>query len=121
MTKDNLIAFIRLVARMYEVQQEFFKGKQSVIKQARTLEHKVDIEIKSYDFNSKDVIFTWQHRFIKVVQECREVQCKYFKERTNLNLLRSKHNEGRLRESLEWLTKNFPESNIEILTQAELL
>ena len=120
MTHENLIAFIRLVATMHNLQQEYFGGKKSVLRQVKVLEKKVDGVISAYKY---DVVpnFVWQHRFVKVVDECRASQQKYFSERINLNLMRAKHNEGRLKQSLEWLEVNCPETKIETLKQGELL
>lgn len=120
MTKENLYTFIRLVNKMYAVQQQFYKGNKAVFKQAKALEAKVDGFIEAYDKQAPKLEY-WQDAFIQTVTDCRAAQQKYFKERLNLNKLRARDFEKHLCTQLIWLYANVDGLLVKEYHQANLL
>jgi hypothetical protein len=119
-TLDNLYTFIRLVNKMYAVQQQFFKGNNAVFKQAKAIESKVDAFIAKYDNTAPQLVY-WQNAFVQTVADCRAAQQKYFKERLNLNKLRARDCEKHLSNQLIWLYANVDGLLVKEYHQANLL
>lgn len=108
MTPQDLVSFVKLVGKMYKLQQRFFNGDVTAFIQAKVFERKVDQVIANYNFQSQ-IAQVWEHRFIALVNETRTAQKKYFKSPNNLDKLRAREIEQRLGKALEWMKTNFPE------------
>ena len=64
MTPQDLVSFVKLVGKMYQLQQRFFSGDATAFIQAKVLECKVDKVIANYNrklpkYGSTGLLLWW--------------------------------------------------------------
>jgi hypothetical protein len=105
-------AFVRLVRKMHEVQQECYRESNSngnKIAQAKSLEQKVSAKLREFPAGQYQPFYDWQLRFVQLVAEVREEQGMYYATKYETVLNRCREKEATLAKSLQWIAVKHPE------------